>query len=395
MTLTVVQVIFLAAFGCYLVWLVFIHGCTWWHFRRRNPYPPSAAYTPAVSIIKPTKGVDQSAFENFCSFCDQAYGGDYEIVFCVEDRHDPAVPVIRRVIDAYPERTVRLIFSDPHDTRSFGKLKNMIVGVQASAYDVLIFSDSDARVGPTFVSETVACLQDPKIGLAFAAPAYGGTANWTAALRSLFVNELVLRITMLCVLGVFRGAIGTTMVLRKSTLQQIGGLEQWGWQITDDIPLARAIHDHGLRVHLLAQPVRIVHHHDTVAGWWAHTHRWLVMIRRYWPLLFALMNLPDLALWWGLAYVGIALATGQSVVFAASLVVGVLAASLLSAVVVNAQVVKNAQLWRFMWLVPFHDAVRLPLVVYSWTTNAVTWRGRKVQVRRDCSVRIVPARSDT
>jgi ceramide glucosyltransferase len=391
--ITAVQTILLLAFGCYVLWIMFIHACTWRYFARKNPYPPTAAYAPAVSIIKPTKGVDQSAFENFASFCEQTYNGEYELLFCVEDVADPAVPVITRVIDAYPNRNVRLVFSDVNDTRSFGKLKNLIAGVEASTYDVIIFSDSDARVGPMFLQETVPCLQDPVVGLAFAAPAYGGAENWAAALRSLFVNELVLRITTLCSLGVFRGAIGTTMVMRKTVLWEIGGLAQFGWQISDDISLARAIHEHGLRVHLLAQPVHIVHRYDSFVGWWWHVQRWLVMTRRHWPTLFVLMNLPDLAVWWSFLYLGIALVSNQSLVFALLLMLAVLATTLVSAAVVNAQVIRNGQLWRFLWLVPFQEAVRLPLVAYSWMTNAVIWRGRKMHVNRDCSVRMLPLRT--
>src|SRR3712207_7069257 len=46
--------------------------------------------SPPVSVIKPVKGVDQSASGNFRGFCEQDYPSDYEIVFCVEGRDDPA-----------------------------------------------------------------------------------------------------------------------------------------------------------------------------------------------------------------------------------------------------------------------------------------------------------------
>jgi hypothetical protein len=32
-------------------------------------------------------------------------------------------------------------------------------------------------------------------------------------------------------------------------------------------------------------------------------------------------------------------------------------------------------------------------VAYSWVTNAVIWRGRKMHVNRDCSVRMLPWRT--
>src|SRR3712207_740891 len=174
-----------------------MHLCTWTYFARRAAGDSRTAHEPGVSIIKPTKGVDQSAFKNFRSFCRQEYGGDHELLFCVEEPSDPAVPVIRSLIEAYPDEQIRLVFSDAADAPSFGKLKNMIVGVAESSYGVVVFSDSDARVTPTFLRDTVACTRDPALGLAFGAPGYAGSEDWPAALTGISVNELALRITTL------------------------------------------------------------------------------------------------------------------------------------------------------------------------------------------------------
>jgi ceramide glucosyltransferase len=379
--------------GTSLLWTAFMHLCTWTYFAVRGHTPPASGYEPPVSIIKPTKGVDQSALTNFRSFCEQEYDAEYELLFCVEDPFDQAVPVIRRIIAEYPQKRIQLVFSDPADSRSFGKLKNMIAGVAASSYETVIFSDSDVQAPPTFLRDTVAGTRDPTIGIAFGAPAYAGSDDWPAALTSMSVNELTLRIATLHRFGLFDGAIGSTMVTRKEVLGGIGGLEQLGWQIADDIELARTIRRHGYRIHLLQQPAQVVHHHDVFLGWWSHAHRWLVITRRYWPILFVLANLVDLALWWTLLYLGIALFENDGVAIAVGSVVVVLATALASAAVVNMAFARNRKLWRFLWVVLIQELLRLPLVLYSVLTAEIVWRGRRFRVESDGTARMAETRS--
>jgi ceramide glucosyltransferase len=374
-----------------VLWTSLMLSCTWAYFARRIDDGAATAHQPGVSIIKPTKGVDQSAFENFSSFCQQEYGGDHELLFCVEEPSDPAVPVIRRLIEAYPDEQIRLVFSDSADAPSFGKLKNMIAGVAESSYGVVVFSDSDARVTPTFLRDTVACTRDPALGIAFGAPGYAGCEDWPAALTSISVNELALRITTLHVFGLFDGAIGTTMVARREVIDEVGGLEQLGWHIADDIQLARLIRRRGYRIGLLRQPARVIHQHDSLSGWWAHRHRWLVIIRHYWPALFALMNLVDLALWWGLACLGIALIGDGNVPLALGAVVAAVTTALVSAAAVNAFLAQNRKLWRFLWVVLVQELCRLPLVLYSLFDNEVVWRGKRFRVHPGGMTSIVGA----
>src|ERR1700733_16316934 len=120
------------------------------------------AFVPPVSNLKPVRGLDPEAYENFASFCRQDYP-DYEVLFCIGDTSDPAFPVLQRLVRDFPECQIRIVIGSGRNATN-DKVAKLTRLVEEASHEYLVISDSDVRVGPDYLRNVIAPLANPKIG---------------------------------------------------------------------------------------------------------------------------------------------------------------------------------------------------------------------------------------
>lgn len=241
----IIKLIFALTISGWIYWLV-AYGFTRSFFH--HPQPVHPGFTPPVSILKPVKGLDPEAYENFASFCRQDYP-TFEILFGVPDPSDPAVGVITRLKRDFPQCKIILVVENVNQPNRKAGMLHVLSGY--ARYDVLVASDSDMRVTPDYLQRVVSPLEDPDTGLVTCPYRGKKPVTFTARLEALYMGVSFLPHVMMGRQVLEMGfAMGSTVALTKRSLEKIGGFAAITDYLADDYEIGARIRKTGLRVHL-------------------------------------------------------------------------------------------------------------------------------------------------
>jgi ceramide glucosyltransferase len=258
-------------------------------FARRRVAPPAAQ--PAVSVMKPLHGVEPGLYENLLSFVDQDYPS-VQIVFGVRSSDDGALPVARRVIAERPERDIALVIDSRVSGRNL-KVANLVNMLPAARHDLLVFADSDMRVGRNYLATVTAPLHDPAIGLVTCL--YKGWPNTNMPMGGLWSRLGVLHINFGFLPGALLGealnagggCFGATIALRRAVLERIGGLAVVRDELADDHRIGTAVREAGFATALSPYLVETSVSEKNLKCLWRHELRWARTVRLMAPVGFA------------------------------------------------------------------------------------------------------------
>lgn len=346
-------------------------------FRTSAAKPRDSSFSPPVSILKPIRGLDRETYENYASFCRQDYP-EYEILFCVTDDADPAVPVIRKIIADFPSRPIRLLIGAPAIGAS-DKVNKLCRMAREARHEILVVSDSDVRVDANHLRSVTAPFLDPHVGGVTCL--YRGATDGSLPADLEAIGNSTDFAPGVLIAWMFGGRhldfmLGATMATTKTRLAEIGGFETLADYFCDDYELGNRIAASGHRVELSAQPVEIVYPHQTLADTFRHQLRWNLSIRYSRPWGHA-----GLIFTHGLPWMLLGIALAPSVWLAWVFVAGYALLRAEVALSVGARGMGDPLVRRKIWLLPVRDAFAFVVWLLSFFPQRIHWRGRKFHVR--------------
>ena len=238
-----------------------------------------------VSILKPLKGADPDLEANLESFFALEHPC-FEIVFAIAEPDDPAIPVVTRLISRHPDVPASLVIS----RRRVGlnpKVDNLALAEGRARHEILLVSDSNVRVEPGYLADLLGHLES---GAALVTSLIRGHAEsgLGGRVEALQLNTFVMG-GVAAWSSVFGKpcVVGKSMMLRRSTLRDIGGWQMLGRYLAEDQVCGEEVAARGGRIAVTGRPVDNRLGSLSLSAMHARHLRWARIRRRLTPAGYA------------------------------------------------------------------------------------------------------------
>ncbi|HEY6441066.1 MAG TPA: glycosyltransferase [Acetobacteraceae bacterium] len=351
-----------------------------------------------VTVLKPLHGDEPLLEEALTSVCRQVYP-PLQVVFGVNDAADTALPVVRRLQARFPGCDIAVVV-EPTGHGANRKVGNLINMLPAAKHDVLVIADADMHVAPDWLHRLVVALDEPGVGLVTTVytgvPAYplplppsregrgravlappplagGGCGEGAlAALGAAQINHYFLPGALLARAMGRQDCLGATMMLRRQTLERIGGFAALVEHLADDNVLGRLVQGLGLRVALAETIPSTTVPETSLRALWRHELRWARTIRTLVPLQFAASVLQYPLVWAALA---VLLGSGAGWTLAWFVLAWAIRAVAAHGIDRALALANRTPLW----LLPLRELMSVVVMAASYTGRRVEWRGHTLE----------------
>jgi ceramide glucosyltransferase len=345
---------------------------------------PVALPFASLSMLVPLKGADGHTFEHLSALVASDLPIPVEFVFALESADDPAYVACERVRDTYPDKAIRIVLSGPANGR-MGKQHNLAAAAREARFGVIGAMDADVGVTPSTLVAGLEHLTAPGTGAVYFLPVYQGPGPAGGGLVALYTNySFSLNFGALALRRPLPSIIGSLWLLRRTTLDVIGGLDQFTATVSDDAAIGRAIAGQGLRCVLVPMAVRIPFEPLALRVGLRHLAKWIAMLRAeglgtYLPILLTWHPIfwSAVALLVGLAAAG---GAGRLLLPSALLLGAALVARVGGAMLLNRCVYRLPALPLPLLLVPYELLAVPVLFAAGFFRRTIVWRGTRYRL---------------
>lgn len=345
--------------------------------RGDRPSRHSFSYWPPVTVLKPIYGLEKNLKENLRSICTQDYP-NYEVVFSVQRRDDPAIPLLREIEREFGSSRV-LVAIEECRAGSNGKVNNMIGGLRHAHHDILVIGDSDILLKPDYLKTIVAPLADPDVGFVCTLYKAAFAERWYEKVELLTLNaDLMTNIVFAHITGAAKFCLGASTALRRATLEEIGGLAALADYLVEDYEMGRRIWTRGKKDVIVPYFIDTVMDLKSPQQWWGHQVYWDQNNRAARSLAFFATVLLR-AVPFALLYAAVRRLDGPGLM----VLLGALGIRLVTAAVILGWGLRDREGLRSLYLLPFRDVAGLVSFILAYTKRTTVWREAHFVLTRD------------
>jgi ceramide glucosyltransferase len=396
---------------------------------KRSKVSVNPDWTPGITILKPVRGVDAEAYENFVSFCRMDYPADrMQILFGALEPDDPALELACRLQAEFPHHDIGVYAAPPDAARGANrKVCNLLALLPHAKHSLIVLCDSDMRVTSDYLRriaapfekdwQTASCGSlspsangNPSPALLFVragnklapsiarrglgavlsvpsdtlspvglvtCPYHGGRAQSIAAMLeaisigadfipSTFVSRAIEGVSF---------ALGSTIALPRSVLEQIGGFEPLLDELADDYLLGNGVRKAGYEVILSDYVIEDVLGREQFGAMWARRLRWSRTLKVCRPAGYA-----GAVITYGFALALLFLLAMQFSAAGLLALGAVLALRIASALLITLRFTGDRSVLRYLPLLPLSDLLSFALYVLSFCGSHIVWRGERFRL---------------
>src|SRR4051812_35827362 len=329
-------------------------------------------FAPPVTILKPVKGAGPESESCFRSHFQLEYP-EYQIVFGVAERSDPAVAVIEKLRREFPKVDAQLVFC-PEQLGANRKISSLVQILPAAKYEHLVINDADMLVSPEYLTEVMAPFANEKMG--FVTCVYRALPSktiWSKVEALGICSEFMPAVLLARMIeGGVNFGLGATLACTKKALVAMGGFEALLNRLADDYDLGTGIKRSGFATALSRYVAETHAPYYDFQHFWNHQIRWNRTVRDARPAGYA-----GLIFTFGIFWSLLAMVLAHGALWSSLLFATVIGMRYLMAIGAGGIARGDQFVMRDIWLLPLRDAMSMAVWVASYFGKTVVWRGER------------------